>query len=297
MKTELVILTPAIAREWLKHNTNNRPLRPSQVENLRLMFSRGEYTLTHQGIAFDEDGVVIDGQHRLGAIAQCPDSMTFPVLVTRGLQRSKTFMVIDTQIAVRNIADVLGRGRDVATTATFLARLYAGRNTGISPAYVEPFVAWIAPTFTDLIAFCGTTRRTWSSAPVRAAAVISIAAGIDRDYVKVIYRALVLSEFDSMPPAVKTVFKARLEGRVRAADSSDMFCRCLKVFDPKYADLSKIQINDIGRALASVKALIDARVFAAATTAVAPQPKKKAPIARANGAKGVSGVDYRLEGL
>ena len=40
--------------------------------------------LNHQGFAFDEDGNLIDGQHRCKAIEIC--GLTIPVLVTRGVQ-------------------------------------------------------------------------------------------------------------------------------------------------------------------------------------------------------------------
>src|SRR5215831_4798996 len=65
MKTTLERLTPAIARNWLAHNKNNRAIRASHVETLRAAFARGEFVTTHQGVAFDTGGDLLDGQHRL----------------------------------------------------------------------------------------------------------------------------------------------------------------------------------------------------------------------------------------
>lgn len=289
MKTAIVEITPRIAREWLKANTQNRPLRPSHVETLRSSFERGEYVQTHQGIAFSDEGVLIDGQHRLTAISLLPDGYSFPMLVTRGLDRDTAFPVVDAVQAKRTTSDVLGVDRGIGECANFLAKMYAGRTTGITPVYAEPFAAWIQPTLQGLISFCGTTCKTWSSAPVRAAAVIAIKTGQDEDYVRLIYSALVRAEFASMPPVVQALFKSHMSGKVRAAAAHDIFCRCLKVFDPKYAKNVKVQINDPGSVVASVRAFMERDIF---------QAKKKAPSMSMVGArKGVSGGNYPLLGL
>lgn len=62
---EIIWMTPDLAKEWLKLNVNNRKLRDSQLRKLRESISKDGYKLTHQGLAFCEDGSFIDGQHRL----------------------------------------------------------------------------------------------------------------------------------------------------------------------------------------------------------------------------------------
>lgn len=164
MKVEIVAVTPRMARDWLKSNTANRPIRPSHVETLRASFERGEYAPTHQGIAFDDKGVLIDGQHRLTAISMMADAATFMMLVTRGLDRPTAFPVIDATQAKRSTGDVLGISSGMGEAANFLAKLYAGRTTGITPSYARPFVDFIADDFDDLKAFCPRTVQTWSAA-------------------------------------------------------------------------------------------------------------------------------------
>lgn len=261
METKTIILSPAIAREWLKRNTNNRHLRPSHVESLRIAFERGEYAQTHQGLAIASDDTVLDGQHRLTAISLCPDSMRFPILVTRGLVRDDVDKAIDTGLCIRTFSDVLKINQNDGKTATFLARLYAGRNTGITAAFVKPFADRTAAINEEISAWCPTQRKTWSSAPVRAAAVASILAGRDKDYVLLTYRALVMAEFNSMPPVVQSLYRSQERGAVRGSDAHDIFCRCLKAFDEKYANNSKIQIKDQAATVASVRALLAAKVF------------------------------------
>jgi len=93
MRMEVVDVSPQLAAEWLTRNTNNRPLSKNTVQQLAGQIQRGEWQLTHQGIAFDEDGTLIDGQHRLAAIVKA--GITVPLTVTHGVPRT-AFTVMDT---------------------------------------------------------------------------------------------------------------------------------------------------------------------------------------------------------
>ncbi|MFC9953182.1 hypothetical protein ACFVIN_22370 [Streptomyces prasinus] len=93
MHMEVLDVTPELAAEWLTRNTSNRPLSKATVQQLAARIQRGEWQLTHQGIAFDEDGVLIDGQHRLAAVVKA--GLTVPLTVARGVPRT-AFTVMDT---------------------------------------------------------------------------------------------------------------------------------------------------------------------------------------------------------
>jgi hypothetical protein len=58
-------VTPAMAQQWLKHNDFNRPLNQRLVEKYAGQMRAGNWQRTHQGIAFDSRGIILDGQHRL----------------------------------------------------------------------------------------------------------------------------------------------------------------------------------------------------------------------------------------
>ncbi|WP_392754722.1 hypothetical protein [Streptomyces sp. LN590] len=90
---EVLSVSPELAAQWLTLNTNNRPLSKNTVQQLAAQIQRGEWQLTHQGIAFDEDEVLIDGQHRLAAIVKA--GTTVPLTVTHGVPRT-AFTVMDT---------------------------------------------------------------------------------------------------------------------------------------------------------------------------------------------------------
>lgn len=287
MKTQVMMVTPKMARDWLKSNTKNRPIRNGHVETLRASFERGEFVHTHQGIGFDAEGTLIDGQHRLTAISLLPDGMSFPMNVSTGMDRDSVFPVVDAIQAKRSTADALGLDRGLGEVANFLAKLYAARSNAITPVFAQPFADWAYANLLDLTQFCPRKCRTWSSAPVRSAAVVSIKVGTDPDYVKLVYRSLVAADFSTMPPVVQALYRSHMSGKVRAAASYDIFARCLKVFDPKYSKHSKVQVNDQAKVVSSVRELLQGEIFGT---------KKKAPVIA--GAKKVqTQMNYPLEGL
>jgi hypothetical protein len=96
-------ITPARATEWLEANTSNRPLSRAVVRSFAEAMRRGEWQVTHQGIAFDTTGVLVDGQHRLAAIIEAdrPVELTVFTDVAEG-----SFDVLDIGKR-RTAADVL----------------------------------------------------------------------------------------------------------------------------------------------------------------------------------------------
>ena len=63
-------ITPAIATAWLNANEGNRRLDWNYIAQLARDMKAGQFACTHQGIAFDTQGRLIDGQHRLWAILE-----------------------------------------------------------------------------------------------------------------------------------------------------------------------------------------------------------------------------------
>lgn len=69
MNFKVETITPQTAAEYLSHNApNNRRIKRAHVEMLARDMQSGEFKTTHQGIAFDKNGMLIDGQHRLQAV-------------------------------------------------------------------------------------------------------------------------------------------------------------------------------------------------------------------------------------
>lgn len=68
MRYEKVTIDPDMAMQWLDQNTHNRPIRATQVRYFERLLKTDKAATTHQGVAFDETGKLLDGQHRLTAI-------------------------------------------------------------------------------------------------------------------------------------------------------------------------------------------------------------------------------------
>ena len=104
MKAEVMFITPELASEMLQRNTNNRDIRTNHVNRIADEMRAGRWSLTHQGIAFNCDGTLIDGQHRLMAIVKSgvPQNM----LVVNGASK-KSFSDIDTLTAPRSAKDAV----------------------------------------------------------------------------------------------------------------------------------------------------------------------------------------------
>jgi hypothetical protein len=101
-------ITPELAKRYLARNVANRNLRESTVRAYEVDMRAGNWVATHQGIAFNDRGDLIDGQHRLTAIAR--SGVTVRMLVTRGIPseqgNTKTMDTVD-RGAGRSIADQL----------------------------------------------------------------------------------------------------------------------------------------------------------------------------------------------
>jgi hypothetical protein len=130
--TEIVNVTPDMAEAWLtkarEHDGPvNRPLSTQRVGLLAAAMRRGEWRLTHQGIAFNPEGFLIDGQHRLQAVVNC--GRTVPIAVSRG---DIDFHVLDIG-KVRTTHDILSlSGFRNTTTTNGMARMLMAYESGQS---------------------------------------------------------------------------------------------------------------------------------------------------------------------
>lgn len=96
MESKVMTITPEMAKKWLILNDpKNRKLNLEAVRSYARVMRGGGWNLTHQGIAFDTDGILIDGQTRLNAIVQA--NVPVDMLVTYGVERHEgSAFTIDT---------------------------------------------------------------------------------------------------------------------------------------------------------------------------------------------------------
>lgn len=271
METAVINVTPEIAAEWLNANTINRPLRRTVVDGYKAALARGEYRLTHQGIAFAVTGELIDGQHRLTAISEMPANFTLPIMVTRGLPLEAN-KGID-QGLKRSHSDVLEVPPGLAAVARYMATICETTRSGITSQFLIPFINGSRDAYNELVSFCPKHTRTWSSAAVRCAAILQMLNKGDTDYIKVTYYALNHAEFDSMSPAAQALYRQHVSGKTNS-HGYDMFCRSLKAFDTHSQSMNKLQINDPSGVLQLTRDIVTLRVLGKPLLPPAKKPQK-----------------------
>ena len=119
-------VTPEMAREWLENNIeNNRRIRPSIVWKYALDMKNGNWGLNTDAIAFNADGRLINGQHRLSAVVRANIPVTMLVMFDSPITQVE-LMNID-RGAGRTVADsmeVAGFTEDVFQCSISTARAY-----------------------------------------------------------------------------------------------------------------------------------------------------------------------------
>ena len=137
IKFEVVEVTPAIAALWLSKNfENNRTVNRSAILRFAEDMKAGLWKLTHQGIAFDEAGRLIDGQHRCRAVVLSGATVRMLVSWYTG---ASPLQKIDRGTA-RTVGDALevsgefrkGHGTAVAATLNAMSGLILGTTRGLS---------------------------------------------------------------------------------------------------------------------------------------------------------------------
>lgn len=128
LDVDFVLVTPDRAQRWLDTQPKQRAIRADRVDDLKRDVRDGAWEPANgQTIVFDEHGLLMDGQHRLSAIAGAHVAVW--CLVVRGASR-ETMPTIDVGI-VRSQADLLhmeGEANSVALSGvvTWLWRFERG---------------------------------------------------------------------------------------------------------------------------------------------------------------------------
>lgn len=229
------------ARQILEtRNKINRRLRPSHMKWLKQAMLRGEFMLTPEAMIFDQDGNVMSAQHRLRALVEAGGSQKF--MCVGGVSRD-IYKVID-QGAKRNMSDAFETDSRVQQPITYIAKLYYGHGTP-SIGQVERVKDVFVEHAINLIDACGQQKKVFSSAPVKAAALIRMAIGDDQDFILSQYRVLVHQDYDAMTPYMKSFNRQVASGDVGAHKSLDLLVRAYRVFDKERSDMSRVTVKEM----------------------------------------------------
>jgi hypothetical protein len=242
----VVTVTPMMAREWLGKNTRNRAFRRSHVGGLAAQMRRGDWKLTHQGIAFAPDGTLLDGQHRLAAIVAADVAVTMLVFWNWD---ADVFGVLDKGINRTIRDDLMGDGR-LVEPATFLVRLMDKANRAkVMTADVRRMLDAIEPNLTAVRAASGAMVRGRTAAPTVAAVAMRYyeADASGRDYILTQWRAWVTLDLPAMSPSIAALLKRSDSiGTDRGSTTAhERAAIAWNAFNPRARNLSKILVRDL----------------------------------------------------
>jgi len=238
MKTQVMVITPEVAEQMLTGNKDNRNIRKMWVKQLSGMMTRGEFILTHQGIAFSASGRLLDGQHRLLAIIDSGE--TIQMMVTRDADES-SFVALDIG-AKRSFSDLYGATPDCSGVAAWLGKVMHSQP---SPAQKYKIYQVIEPFVNDLMDFCPSKRKGITNSQVVAAAIIRMLNGEDQDYIKLIYANLAHASISELPP-IGRCFVDQIFSLISSSHSTnvyDTFARAIQVFDQTKSEARRLVIR------------------------------------------------------
>lgn len=114
--SEIEVITPAKAERYIKSNTVNRTINQKRVSAYAYDMKMGAWQTNGEGIRFDENGKLIDGQHRLSAIilANVPVKM----MVTKGISKNITIYDRGRNRAEHDSLQMAGYSKKVANKDT-----------------------------------------------------------------------------------------------------------------------------------------------------------------------------------
>jgi hypothetical protein len=230
MKTSIQTINPTMARKMLSLNApHNRKLNQSKVDEFVRMMRAGVFKTTHQGIAFDRDGFLLDGQHRLQALIIYGFSLD--IMVTTGAD-PETFHALDCGTP-RSISTLIGEDKTFVAVCNFLYSVENQARRKLYPYQVMPYIYAFKDAHAKLSARCPQIVKKRSSSPIRAAAVVCM---MDRDEEFAIsaYTRFVRQDFGAMHPIQHDLCRWIADVTITAPHiAKDAFLRSLMAFDSR----------------------------------------------------------------
>lgn len=123
IKTEIITVTPRLAKQLLAMNTRNRNISSTNLAKIALQMQRNEWRLNGEAIKVAKDGRILDGQHRLQAAVDT--DTTFQTLIVYGLEE-------DTQASMDT-----GKSRPLGTLLTLKGYKEGNRLAAIVVAIIR----------------------------------------------------------------------------------------------------------------------------------------------------------------
>lgn len=226
-------ITPEKAKKYLAKNLKtNRPINPSSVKLFAELMKSKQFPLTHQGLAFDSTGKLIDGQNRLSAIIESVCTVT--MMVTRGFP-PKTFRAIDMGKS-RSLHIAIGIHKRRAETWCAMMRLFPTQlmTTGnrISPMKVKA----VDDRLSELHDKIFTQDPQGFSAVLRAAIVAASLMGYDtEENLREQFLHYIHGSVKLMTSKMERFWVGIKDGDINVVSNRrEAFLKMLSVLDPDY---------------------------------------------------------------
>lgn len=214
-----VKVTPAMAGDWLEKNIINRPIRPKWVTYLAEQITLGKFYRCTSAVGFREDGVLVNGQHRLLAILKA--GVAVELLVATGMQEDSFH--IEDRGSQRTVGDALGLPEGIVADAALISRTIEGNmgTTRVSEEVTRDVVDWWRPVHEELGNY-GPVTRNLGGSPIR------IAFGLRWGLTKTVegrgellaqFGALSTGKIDLMYPSTAHLWKRLQKENVRGSSS------------------------------------------------------------------------------
>lgn len=136
------VVTPALAKQWLEKNTNNRNVNFAKVKKMAKDMREGHWDTTHQGIAIATDGTLVDGQHRLMAVVE--SGVTVRMNVTFNAPKSQHIDSGNSRSMANRVQmsdyDMSWTDKTILSAANLIGRMFSGSNL----SHEEDLTEWLA---------------------------------------------------------------------------------------------------------------------------------------------------------
>jgi hypothetical protein len=254
MKQELEIITPERAEMLLRNQANPRKLSKWHVDEFKRHIQHGSFETTHQGIALNNEGQMVDGQHRCAAIVECKK----PVLmwVAYGII-PEAISVLDRGVR-RTFSDLLGTHKYISQPAT-LAAIIAFGNSRPREVEVKQMVDVLGERFAWLLETRSGSKKG-ITAGCRLGAALAITPETKED-VLFQFDAYAGCNFNEMWPSVQALVKKTMtNGYSRVLDRNSVLLASFKAFSPKNKNLSLLRIMDVSEELKPIKEMLRAMI-------------------------------------
>ena len=169
-------ITPDKAMALLDKNLANRVPTKSLIERLARDMANGDWMLTHQGIAINELGQLLDGQNRMYAVVKSGATIKTRITTFYGIYKAID-LPCDTG-KIRTLSDITEYGKEITEVISYLfgSLMQVGKPT---QAEAVKLYEKLKPHFDAVVSASKSHRKRTSAASVRAALLVAHMGGVD----------------------------------------------------------------------------------------------------------------------